>query len=91
VEQIGLIILFASVVYVYVSKTYTYSIVIFTSLVLNKKQKFLHCILVWLIPFLWFYMFKDNYSNTNNTMTKDIRDKMNAKLGGFTESNTGIN
>jgi len=91
VEQIGLIILVTGVVYVYVSKTYTYSIVIFTSLVLNEKQKFSHCILVWLIPFLWFYMFKDFYANTNNTMTKDIRDKKNGKRGGFTESNIGIN
>lgn len=90
-EKIVLIILVAILVYIYVSKTYTYSIVIYTSLVLNKTQKILHCILTWLIPFLWFYMFKDFYANTNNTMTKDIRDKMNGKSGGFTESNIGIN
>lgn len=90
-EKILYVILVAIIAYVYVSKTYTYSLVIYTSFHLNNKQKIVHCVMVWLLPFVWYYLFKDIYTHTNAAMTKDVRDKMNAKQGGFTESNTGIN
>jgi hypothetical protein len=47
--------------------------------------------MIWVIPFLWYYLFKDFIVSKTETMTKDRRDQLlKKKSGGFYESNKGI-
>jgi len=62
-----------------------------SSIVLTRKQKIWNSILLWLIPFLWYYMSKDIINPDNGVMTKKKRDKLLKKdAGGFYESGKGF-
>lgn len=62
------------------------------STVIHKNQKTIHIILVWLVPFIWYYLVKDIlFSFNNETMTKTKRKKLNFKKSNdFYESNKGL-
>jgi hypothetical protein len=44
--------------------------------VLTKKQKILNSILIWLLPFVWYYLVKDLIDDTPKIMTKKQRDDL---------------
>ena len=47
-----------------------------SNIVLTKKQKILNSILIWLIPFVWYYLVKDLIANDIEVMTKKRRDQL---------------
>lgn len=64
--------------------------VISNALVLSKRQKILNSILIWTIPFVWYYLMKDFIRIDRRTMTKKRRDRLIRKQsGGFYESGLG--
>lgn len=62
------------------------------SSLIHKNQKTIHTVMVWLIPFAWYFLVKDILFSVNNkTMTKTKRKKLNNKKSNdFYESNKGI-
>ncbi len=60
------------------------------SFILSDRNKKLHIVMVWLIPFLWYYLVKDFIISNMKTMTKEERDRLNGKNGSFYESGKGI-
>ena len=72
--------------FVYIYFTYKFQIVILKTNMLNSNQKKINSILIWLIPFLWFWLIK-GFIKPSKTITKKDRDK---KKGSFYESGIGI-
>lgn len=71
-----------------------YTLVIQRKIILNidlsPKQKTIHSILIWLIPFLWYYLVKDLMKTDKGPMTRSKRDKLKKDMnGGFYESGVG--
>jgi len=54
------------------------------------EYKIFHIVMVWLIPFLWYYLVKGFIISNMRTMTKEERDRLSAKSGGFRESGKGM-
>jgi hypothetical protein len=46
------------------------------NIVLTKRQKILNSILIWLLPFVWYYLIRDLIDDHPNVMTKKQRDAM---------------
>ena len=47
--------------------------------------------MVWLLPFLWYYVFKGFIIHDTGVMTKEKREKLTRKkAGGFHESGKGM-
>lgn len=88
--MIFLYILLAAVLYIYIDFTLTMQKNINKSIILGRKSKVFHSIMIWCIPFLWYYVFKVFIISNTEIMTKDKRDKLNRKRGGFHESGKGI-
>ena len=64
---------------------------IISTINLNTKKKIVHSILIWVIPFLWYYLIKDLITIDKGPMTKRKRDKLaKQKRGGFYESGKGM-
>ncbi len=59
---------------------------------ISQKQIRLHSILIWALPFLWAFIFKDLlYTFDNKTMTKSKRKRLlKEQNSGFYESNKGL-
>lgn len=65
--------------------------VISSALVLTKKQKVINSILIWLIPFVWYFLIKDFIIIDQRIMTKKRREKLRKKEERFFyESEKGI-
>jgi len=89
--MIILYIILAGLLYIYFDFTITMQKNILGSIVLSNNKKIFHSIMIWIIPFLWYYLFKDFIISKTETMTKDKRDKLLKKeSGGFYESKKGI-
>ena len=58
--------------------------------ILSSRNKVFHIVIVWLIPFLWYYLVKGFIISNMKTMTKEERDRLGAKSGGFRESGKGM-
>jgi len=58
--------------------------------ILSDRNKKLHIVMVWLIPFLWYYLVKGFIISNMKTMTKEERDRLNGKNGNFYESGKGM-
>ena len=58
--------------------------------ILSSRNKVFHIVMVWLIPFLWYYLVKGFIISNMKTMTKEERDRLSAKSGGFRESAKGM-
>lgn len=60
----------------YVAYTINAQIRIIRSAGLAKNKKIINSILIWLIPFIWFFLFKDLILSDNRTITKNERDRL---------------
>ncbi len=58
--------------------------------ILSDSKKMFHIVMVWLIPFAWYYLVKGLIISNMTTMTKGERNKINGRKGGFYESGKGI-
>ena len=72
-KYILLIILF---IILHVLFTTKIQIRIIKDIILTKKQKIIHSFLIWLIPFLWYILFRKLIFHRLNTMNKNKRDKL---------------
>ncbi len=91
IKNIIYIILIGFILYLFLNYTLNAQQRILKSALLNKSQKVFHSILIWVIPFFWFYLLEDIIVEKHKVMTKKKRDKMNSKRGGgFYESYKGI-
>lgn len=88
--MIILYIISAAVLYIYIDFTLTMQNNINKSLILSRRSKVFHSIMTWCIPFLWYYVFKVFIISNIETMTKEKRDKLLKKRGGFYESGKGM-
>jgi len=62
-----------------------------STILLNKRQKKLNSIMIWLIPFIWYQLIKGFIHPNPEIMTKKRRNKLIEKNGGeFYESGKGI-
>lgn len=84
----GIAIVFFISIYVYCTIHWMHTIR--NSMNLPYRSKVIHSICVWLIPFLWYYLFRGFIESKYEVMTKHTRDELDKKRGGFTESNKGI-
>lgn len=76
--------------FLYLRHTIEAQKVVSNALVLSKRQKILNSILIWTIPFVWYYLMKDFIRIDRRTMTKKRRDRLIRKQsGGFYESGLG--
>ena len=61
------------------------------SILLNRKQKILNTVMIWLIPYIWYQLIKNLIHPNYEIMTKTKREQLkNKKGGGFYESGKGI-
>lgn len=85
---LNLIILIVFLIYIYkTSKMYK---TIQKSIILSDRGKLIHSIMIWLIPFLWYALFKDLIEHKSRTMTKRRREKLSKGKGSFYESRKGF-
>lgn len=81
---LNLIILIVFLIYIYkTSKMYK---TIQKSIILSDRGKLIHSIMIWLIPFWWYALFKDLIEHKSRTMTKRRRGKLSKGKGSFYES-----
>ncbi|MDO6739441.1 hypothetical protein [Wenyingzhuangia sp. 2_MG-2023] len=60
--------------------------------VLTSIQKLINSIMIFIIPFIWYFLISELLDDKVETMTKTKRDKLRKKKrGGFYESGIGIN
>ena len=59
-----------------------------STIMLTKKQKTINSILIWLIPFIWYFLIKHLIKPDNNIMTKAKRKEL-IKKGSAGFSSTG--
>ena len=78
------------VIYFYVDFTLQMTRNIKVSPILSDRNEILHIVMVWLIPFLWYYLVKGFIISNMKTMTKEERDRLNSKNGNFYESGKGM-
>lgn len=75
----------------YIKYTIKAQEIVSNALVLSKKQKLINTILIWLIPFVWFYLIKDFIIIDQRIITKKRREKLNKEeKRHFYESEKGI-
>ena len=71
--------------------TYRIQKKISSNILLNRKQKLLNSVMIWIFPFVWYNIVKDLIMSDYSIMTKSKRDKLIIKKGGgFYESGKGI-
>ena len=76
---------------VHIIYTYRIQLKVNSSTLLNKKQKVFNSVLIWLIPFFWYYVVKESITIDQSVMTKSKRDQLNKKENaGFYESGKGM-
>ena len=80
--EIFLIILLIAYLYF----TNRFRIIITNSSMLTKQQKLINLIMIWVFPFIWFWLIKE-IIEPSKTITKKDRDK---KTGSFYESGIGV-
>ncbi|WP_298510110.1 hypothetical protein [uncultured Kordia sp.] len=60
------------------------------NIVLTKRQKILNSILIWLVPFVWYYLIKDLITDEIEIMTKEKRNKLRTKHDRNPHSNGNV-
>ncbi len=60
------------------------------SIVLSRRGKLIHSIMICLVPFGWYALFKSIIEYKSETMTRSKRAKLNRGKGNFYESGKGI-
>lgn len=89
--MIYIYIILGGLIYIYLYYTWYATNNILNSLLLSKNRKRLHIIMVWLLPFLWYYVFIGFIIHNTGVMTKEKREKLARKnAGGFHESGKGM-
>jgi len=84
-------LLFIFLIYFYVSINSQRKIK--STILLTKKQKLINSILVWLIPFIWFFLIKHLIKSDDSIMTRGKRkvlNKKNAEFSGSGSSGVGL-
>ena len=63
--------------------------VLATCQILNKKQKQAGFIFIWLIPFLWYVLYRSLTSDKIGTMTKEKREELIIRDTSWGENEAG--
>lgn len=69
----------AIAVFIYLSFTLKFQLIIYNNKVLDKRQKVLNSIMIWIIPFMWFFIIRKLITMDYRIMTKKQRDKLQRK------------